>query len=918
MIAHSHRVLLALLAGVACGCSAAHAEDEFPPFEQVSDGFTAIAGPADGTAGLWRVWRRDRDAQLLGELPADYEGSRFYIVPTIAGGDSQTGVYSTWHPAIRQDARQHYWTRRNNLLVLMEPNLAYRTSGDAQSRAAAERVDTDRVVLSTPIVATGPNGGPVIDLDAVLLGQAGQFFGSFTAGADLRLARIESAKAFPYNVEISLSLPRRGGQIGVVHYSIGAPPRSETYEPRRADRRVGYYYTNYNDRSLHGLDEPVVRYIHRWHVEPADPTLRLSPPKRPIVYYIEHTTPIRYRRWVREGIEAWNKAFERVGIVGAIEVRQQDAATGAYMDLDPEDMRYSFLRWTNSDMGFAIGPSHAHPDTGEIYEADIVMDEAFLDSWIRDQFDATLAGTAMAGVDRETERFLAENPSWDPRFVLAAPEDRAAVLEHHRARVEGREAAGPVPPTLSPLAWSLPDPHQAHAGGLCPCMPGLAGNIDTLRTAMLVDLVPATAGDGGADAGASLLDGLPESFVGPFLRDVISHEVGHTLGLSHNWAASSVYTFQEINSEAFRGRITHSASVMDYTPANIIVEDGTLVQGDYCPIDIGPYDYWAIEYGYTRGDTSGVLDRATLPEHRFVSEEGQTGPDPHSRTFELGENSIDYAAARIAFVHRVRARLLDDVVEDGASWQRARQIYQSTLNTQLGACITASHWIGGAHFNRNVKGAEGSAPPLTPVAVDRQRRAIAFICDNAFRDEAFGLTPEILAHLGTDQWWDSNINDRQDWPVHDAVFGVQSSALTALVNPMRIGRVLDNQVRTPAGEDALSVPELLGAVRESIWSELDAPEFGAGASDRQPAISSMRRHLQGEHVRRLIELGTGLRWPGSAAGTIQSLARAELRTLLATVERASQRRLDTATLAHLADMRERITRALDAAYIRRD
>lgn len=907
------------LASVAGHAAPAPAAD-LPPFAQVSAEYTALPAPADGSRPVWNIWRRDKDAQLLAELPAAYEGQRFFIVPTIAGGDAQVGVYSTWHPAINQDARQLYWTRRNDLMVLMEPNLAYRTAGDAQSRAAQSRVDTDRVILATPIVAMGPSGGPVIDLDAVLVGEARKFFGSFTAGSDARLARIESAKAFPHNAEISISLPRASGQIGVIHYSIGAPPQSPGYQPRRADRRVGYYYTNYTDRSLHGLDEPVVRYIHRWHLEPADPTLRVSPPRQPIVYYIEHTTPIRYRRWVRQGILAWNKAFERVGIVNAIEVRQQDASTGAYMDLDPEDLRYSFVRWTNSNMGFAIGPTHAHPDTGEIYEADIVMDEAFLNSWIREHFSATLAAAAMAGVDQQTEQFLTENPSWDPRFVLAAPEDRAAVLEHARARLEGRQPLTPTPPTLSPLVWTTPSSEHAQRGGMCPCMPGLASNVAMLRTAMLVDLVPAAGPGDEADPDAeSILDGLPESFVGPMLSDVISHEVGHTLGLEHNWAASSVYSFQEINSEAFRGATTQVASVMDYTPANIIVEDGTLVQGDYCPIDIGPYDFYAIEYGYTRGDPAEVLSTgATRPEHRFVSEEGQNGPDPHSKVFELGENTLDFAAARVAFAGRVRERLLGDVVKVGTSWQRARQIYQSTLSAQLGACITASHWIGGAHFNRNVKGAQGVEPPLIPAAVDRQRRAVEFICRTAFRDEAFALSPELLARLGTDQWWDSNINDRQDWPVHDTILGVQSSALTALLNPTRIGRILDNQVRTPVGQDALTVPELFGAVRAEIWSELGRDDLGRNATDRAPAISSLRRHLQAEHTRRLIELGTGLRWPGSAASTVTSIAREELRSLQASIAAVRGRPMDTATRAHLNDLHQRIEQALDASYIRRD
>lgn len=918
---------LALLAGLGLALPAI-AGDDFPPFAEVSTDYNAVPAPADGTTPMWNLWRRDKDAQLLAELPKNYEGQRFYIVPTIAGGDSQLGVYSTWHPAINQDARALYWSRRNDLMVLMEPNLGFRSGGDAQSRAAASRVDTDRVILSTPIVAMGPSGGPVIDLDQVLVAQAPNFFGSFTWGADTRLAQIESAKVFPWNTEISISIPRAGGQIGVMHYSIGSPPRNPEYKPRRADRRVGFYYTNYTDRSIHSLDEPVIRYINRWHLEPADASLRLSPPKQPIVYYIEHTTPIRYRRWVREGILAWNKSFERVGILNAIEVRQQDASTGAYMDIDPEDMRYSFLRWTNSDMGFAIGPAHAHPDTGEIYECDIVMDEGFLDSWIREHFSATLAAAAMAGVDAQSEQFLSENPSWDPRFVLAAPEDRAAVLEHSRARLEGREPAVGAPPTLSPLVWA--DPAHARHPGMCRCMPGLANNVTLLRTAMLVDMVPGldpetSGGAGGAGPGdidkpqSSALDGLPEEFVGPFLRDVISHEVGHTLGLEHNWAASSVYSFAEINSADFRGNTTQVASVMDYTPANIIVPDGTLVQGDYCPIDIGPYDYYAIEYGYTQGDPAEVLTRgATNPAHRFVSEEGQTGPDPHSKVFEIGENTIDFARSRVAFANRVRERLLTDVVEDGKPWQRARQVYQSTLSTQLSACITASHWIGGAHFNRNVKGAEGVSPPVVPAAVDRQRDAIAFICQTAFRDESFGLTPELLSHLGTNQWWDTNINDRQDWPVHDTILGIQSSALTALLNPTRIGRVLDNQARTPEGQDALTVPELFASVRTEIWSELTARNLGQGATDRSPAISSLRRHLQAEHTRRLIELATGLRWPGSTASTVTAIARDELRTLQAALAPLLNRPLDTATRAHLTDMNQRIEQALTANYLRRD
>ncbi len=99
---------------------------------------------------------------------------------------------------------------------------------------------------------------------------------------------------------------------------------------------------------------------------------------------MEHTIPVRYRRWVREGILEWNKAYEQVGIINALEVYQQDARTKAHMEKDPEDVRYNFFLWTNAPIGFAIGPSRVDPRTGQIFDADIVMSEGFIRAWARD------------------------------------------------------------------------------------------------------------------------------------------------------------------------------------------------------------------------------------------------------------------------------------------------------------------------------------------------------------------------------------------------------------------------------------------------------------------------------------------------------------------------------------------------------
>ena len=148
---------------------------------------------------------------------------------------------------------------------------------------------------------------------------------------------------------------------------------------------------------------------------------------------------MRYRRWVRDGVLEWNKAFEEVGIVNAIEVYQQDARTGAHMDKDPEDARYNFVLWTNAGMGFAIGPSRVDPRTGQILDADIVMDEGFITSWVN-AWRRLVPEVAMENFGPETLAWLETHPDWDPRVLLAMPSERPEV----RMRLQRERAHGSV------------------------------------------------------------------------------------------------------------------------------------------------------------------------------------------------------------------------------------------------------------------------------------------------------------------------------------------------------------------------------------------------------------------------------------------------------------------------------------------
>lgn len=891
-------------------------------FDKAVDGYKKVPVLA-GQGSFYSLYTRDKDAQILAELPKNFEGKRFYLVATVAAGHPQSGVYSIWHGSVGVPTKTVYWSKRGDQLMLIEPNIAVRTSGDDQSKAGVARVNTDRVVLSVPILSTGPGGGPVIDLDQALLGSSGEFLGRFLRGANTKLAKITKAKVFPNNVEIGFELPRAGGQFAEVRFSLGMPEKAKGFKPRVADRRVGIYYESFEDRAINDGSSQIVRYADRWDMQKADPSLTMSPPRSPIVYHIEHTTPLRYRRWVREGILAWNKGFEQVGIIGAIEVRQQDASTGAYMDIDPEDSRYSFIRWTNAGMGFAIGPVHAHPDTGQIYEADIVMDEGFIGSYANQYLQIELASTAMSVLSPELSSWLAEFPQWDPRVRLAEPGDRDRVAMLTKALSENPgdvdELLIDAPLTMSPMVWEAHRPNTPAGRAMCLMQPGLSSNVAAARLAMDMGYgALGLAGDKNGKDGEkeTLLDGLPEWFVGPMLRDVVMHEVGHTMGLTHNWKGSALHSIAEMNADGFDEPI--QSTVMDYALSNIIVEDESrgLVQGAYVPMDIGPYDMWAIEWNYTFGDPRDVASRAADPANAYMAEDGQFSPDPQAKTWDLGRDSIDFAEERIRFVNKARSEILGKAVKEGQSWQKARQTFSQLMGMQYGAVNMALHWVGGAHIQRSMKGDPDAVAPIRPVDADQQRRALSFIVDHAFDSEAFGLDPKTLAYLQTDNWYDEGYSTTHAWPVAQSVLGIQASAMTGLINPQRLSRVMDNELRTPEGEDALTVPEIFKAVRERIW---DLPDEPGNYTNRTPLIGQLERNLQMEHLSRMIDLATGMRWPGASGRTIQSLARQELIVLKDKMMLYSKLvGIDDYSRAHLRDANERISRALEAAYLRND
>jgi hypothetical protein len=896
--------LAAMVAAAACG--GALAGPDFKPFEEVSKDFEQVVSTADGKKPLYPIWLNKKTNQLLAELPSGWQNQKHLFAITQVKGAIFAGLQGP--------AEYVYWKRFDTRMALIAPELETRSQGEPESQHSVGQIFTDRVLADVAIETMGPGGQPVIDLDDLLLTKLPGM-----RGLNARLATVVKAKAFPENVEIEIEAPGADGAFVSFHFSVSRIPDNTGYKPREADERIGYFTTVFRDLGTYDQEKKWVRYIDRWHLEKRDPKLRVSPPKEPIVYYVDHTVPVRYRRWIRRGIEYWNEAFRTVGLDGAIEVLYQDKTTGAHMEKDPEDCRYNFIRWLNNDISTAIGPHRAHPLTGQILDADVVL----TDGWIRAYwgwFYEEAPELAVEGFSAETLQWLDANPQWDPRVLLARPEDRPRILAQ-RAERQRRIAAGEIDPA-HPLDPALEQNEELAAIGewvgphrQCLAAHGLAFDMSFAR--LNLELLAPEALEEFAQGAADTLDGIPEWFVGPLLAELVSHEVGHTLGLRHNFKSSSTYTLAEINSDAWKGKKPLAGSVMDYLPPNFNVESGE-VQGDFSMITIGPYDRWAIEYGYTFDDLKKVLERVAEPELAYLTDDDTGGPDPLARRYDFSAEPLDYAENQLRLLTYHRGRILDQFVKDGDSWSKARRGYQNTLGMQTRMLSMMANWVGGAHVNRDRKGDPNGRPPLQVVPAEKQRAALRWVIDHAFEDAAFGLSPQLLAHMTVDKWSDQSPGDRGEstWPVHDRVASIQASTLTMIMNPSTLRRVYDNEFCVERDQDCLTLPEVLQTMMDNVYRELGTDLDGTTFTDRAPMVSSLRRGLQATMTERLIALAAGDSFMPQALPT---LARHHLRVLSDSMAKVLEKKeagqIDAYTLSHLEDQANRVEKALNRIYV---
>src|SRR5579883_610761 len=798
------------------------------PFDQIVKGTERLDG-------LFTLYHDQAAGKLYAEIRPDQLNVNYLCTVTMESGIGEGGIYS----GLPLEDFLFNFRRVGNKLQFVVPNVYFRTRPGDPLQRSVKRSFSDSVLQALTIRTIHPKRKSfLIDLSPLFLGDLpglsqslSSLLGS-TYSLDAGKSSFGPVQAFPLNIELESNYGFSGGTGSTpppylsvlpdshtfnlrVRYSLSLLPTNHNYRPRLADDRIGYFITAYQDFSDDSPREPFVRYIQRWDLKKKNPKEALSPPARPIVFWIENTVPLEYRQAVRDGVLMWNKAFEQIGFKNAIEVRQMpDNATW-----DPADIRYNTIRWLSSfDAGFlGIGPSRVNPLTGEILDADILIDASFA-RYLKRQYQSLTEQTQLRSMSALMQ--LTGNPNlcsygMASHFLKQSMAMTSASSPHQTLQLLGHYD----------LCYGVEATRQLSIGAM--------------SLAMLHGILPA--------------DQEMKQFVQEYLRSLIAHEIGHTLGLRHNFRGSTMLSPAELNNP----EITHQkglvSSVMDYSAVNLAPPGTT--QGDYFTHTIGPYDEWAIAYGYTPTDAAvpqaetrlldKIAQRAPEPQLAYATDEDiYAGLDPLTNPFDLSNDLLTYAPWQMDNAHRMWQHLDQTSPTAGESFSDVRMMFDEIFDYYFQYSRFLTTYIGGQFFNRFKGGDAAGRLPFEPVPSDKQRQALSLLQTHVFDADKFHFSAAFLNKLAPSRWshWGENPQlFSLDYPIHDRILLLQSVVLNDLLDNERLARLRDADLKTQSGQ-VFALPELFDTLQTTVWGEVLNP------ADKLQ-LSSLRRGLQREYLK---------------------------------------------------------------------
>lgn len=401
-----------------------------------------------------------------------------------------------------------------------------------------------------------------------------------------------------------------------------------------------------------------------------------------------------------------------------------------------------------------------------------------------------------------------------------------------------------------------------------------------------------------------------EEYINQFVNWVVMHEVGHTLGLRHNFVASTELDLAQLGNAEKVKQMGTSASVMDYVAFNpsALKAPGVRFYGD----TPGTYDYWAIGYGYSDIPSANSVEEERYELKKWASMTNQPGltwlgdefadsVDPYVTRFDLAGDALNYWLTTGQMSRDLLFKLDQFSPKPGESFYSFTRDFNGLLNSYAGATMQLSRFIGGVRRNPNYKGDANQKMPLVAIAGSEQRKALNQMVSMLFAENAFAFPKHYYEMFGTNPnagLIEGILGASETYSMYDVLVDLQSTGLSSLMSASTLSALL-NQEFEAGGADTLTVRELFTKVTSSTWSEVDAAK----------PVTMLRRQLQRQHLDRLVEMV--LDKDGTPAEA-KTLAWAHLMALKTKLSSASKKVAHESTRLHWEESLMRINRALDA------
>ena len=362
------------------------------------------------------------------------------------------------------------------------------------------------------------------------------------------------------------------------------------------------------------------------------------------------------------------------------------------------------------------------------------------------------------------------------------------------------------------------------------------------------------------------------------LIELLLHEVGHTLGLAHNYTSSHLWDADQVHDRSLTEEMGLTSSVMDYNPLNLCVDKER--QGNYQSVVPGPYDKWAIEFAYAptmsnmtaeKRRMEKLMDRSTEDQLRFGNDadamfSSSSGIDPRINAWDMSSDVMKYGEERIQLTNNAIGQLMERLVDDGESYHEMTRGFNRLLGEQYTALRAISRYIGGVMVDRTFHGQDSESQPYTPVDRDVQKKAVEMLNKYAFAPDAFSVDKELYSHLQFQRRGWNHWGSTEDPKVLSWIGFYQRVLLSHTLNPVILARMTNSRHYG----NVYSVSELLNDTTQGIF-----------AADLKGSVNPARQMLQQNYVS---ALASGLK-----SSSYDHIAKAAMYDQLTTIRSAVQK-----------------------------